>query len=139
MVSCTRGFPSSSIGSSGDPGFSKILESTFLLRVDGIFVGQLDGLEIDSGMVGMTGWKSSGVSSAGSGSKANVAQDMHTKIASAQVMKRGNKEFNGCTIFGVKKFFSGMLVTTARHESKATLQTVELSKKAIFGSLMWRI
>jgi len=28
---------------------------------------------------------------------------MQTKIASAQVMKRGDKEFNGCTIFGVKK------------------------------------
>ena len=98
-----RGFPSSSIGSSGDPGFSKILESTFLLRVDGILVGQLDGLEIDSGMVGMTGLKSSGVSSAACGSTANVAQDMQPKIASAQVMKRGDKEFNGCTIFGVEK------------------------------------
>lgn len=74
-----------------------------MLRVDGILVGQLDGLEIDSGMVGMTGWKSLGVSSAGCGSTANVAQDVQTKIASTQVMKRGDKEFNGCTIFGVEK------------------------------------
>ncbi|HAU48868.1 MAG TPA: hypothetical protein DCW57_07310 [Planctomycetaceae bacterium] len=63
-----------------------------------MLVGQSDGLEIDSGMVGMTGLKSSGVSSEASCSTANVAQVMHTKKASAEVMQRGYKEFKWCTI-----------------------------------------
>jgi hypothetical protein len=93
VVSQTRGFPFSSTGSRGAPGFSKILDSTFFVRVDGMLVGQSRGLEIDSGMVGITGWKSSGVSPDVCGSTANTAHVRHTLIASTQAMNRGYKDF----------------------------------------------
>jgi hypothetical protein len=63
-----------------------MLERTCLLSVEGIFVGQSAGLDIDSGIVGMTGLKISGSAPDCTGSVARDAHVMQTLKATAMAL-----------------------------------------------------